>query len=115
MIFENLKKDDIIGSYLTNESETAGLRYYLDTEVNSISFHDVYRPGGVLKFSGENRGAWRTIGATSSDAGDAYLNSNQLVVRGAISDGDAIVFKNSNNGPKADGDRIISSKTFQRF
>lgn len=95
LIFENLKKDIEIGSYLTNESETAGLKYYLDTEVNSMSFHDIYRPGGVLKFSGTNRD-WRTIGATSSDTGDAYLSNNQLVVRGAVSDGDAIVFKNSN-------------------
>ena len=95
LVFENLKKDIEIGSYLTNESETAGLRYYLDTEVNSMSFHDIYRPGGVLKFSGKNRN-WRTIGATSSDDGDAYLSSNQLVVREAVSDGDAIVFKNSN-------------------
>ncbi len=94
LVFENLKKDYQIGSYLTNESETAGLKYYLDTEVSSISYHDIYRPGGVLRFSGENRN-WRTIGATSSDKGDAYLSSNQLVIRGAISNGDAIVFKNS--------------------
>tara|TARA_R110000751_G_scaffold260477_7_gene359849 strand:- start:542 stop:7405 length:6864 start_codon:yes stop_codon:yes gene_type:complete len=113
LIFENLKKDLGVGGYLTSESKTAGLQYHLDTEVNSITYHDIFRPGGVLKFSGTNRD-WRTIGATSSDQGDAYLSSNQLVVRGAVSDGDAIVFKNSNGsivGGKPYFARVTSQTT----
>lgn len=98
LVFENLKKDSQIGAYLTNESETAGLKYYLDTEVSSMSYHDIYRPGGVLKLSGENRD-WRTIGASSGTEGvDAYLSGTpqKLIIRGAISNGDAVVFKETN-------------------
>ena len=82
--FENLRKDDKIGDYLTNNSETSALRYYLDTEVSSLAFHDIVRPGGVLRMADPG---WKEVGT---------LSGGKMQIEGPVSNGDAIVFKDSN-------------------
>ena len=60
--FEDLKTDQKVGKYLTNNSEEADLKYIFDTEVNSISYHDIAKPGGVL----ENICNWTTLAGVSA-------------------------------------------------
>jgi len=90
--FEDLKQDRKIGNYLTNNSEQALLQYNLDTEVDSITYHDIAKPGGVLKSSAD----WYTL--SSSTDSNAYVNGNDIKLDGAsVSNGDAIALVKNGN------------------
>ena len=94
LIFEDLKEgsDNVntdktpIAKYLSKG--TSGLKYNLETEVNSMSYHDIARPGGVLKMK-------------YPDWEDVVIDNNNLKVEKSYSNGDAIVFKNDSGSIKA--------------
>jgi len=75
-----------IGTYL--DKGTSGLKYNLQTEVNSISYHDVARPGGVLRMK-------------YPDWEDVVISNNNLKINKEFSNGDAIVFKNDSYSIKS--------------
>jgi len=75
-----------IATYL--DRGTSGLKYNLDTEVNSISYHDVARPGGVLKMK-------------YPDWEDVVISNDNLKINKELSNGDAIVFKNDSGSIKS--------------
>ena len=86
LFFEDLKEgspDDNtdktgLATYL--DKGTSNLQYTLDTEVESISYHDIARPGGVLKMSYPE---WIS----------AEIESSKLKIDKQLSNGDAIVFQ----------------------
>jgi len=84
IVFNDLTKDAKIGTYLTNNTSKAKLRYILDSELESISYQDIARPGGVAKLN--TFGGWNDIEATT-DNGKTFIRLNN------VDNGDAIVFK----------------------
>ena len=76
--FEDLKADQKVGSYLQDNSEEATLQYYFETEVNSMSYHDIARPGGVLR----NICKWETLSGVT----DNIISLTNL----DVNDGDAV-------------------------
>ena len=91
IVFNDLTKDDKIGTYLTNNEDTADLQYRLESDIESIAYQDIARPGGVAKlksFSDGSSGDWSNV-TLDTLGGDDYIKLND------IDNGDAIVFKNS--------------------
>ena len=76
--FEDLKADQKVGSYLRDNSEEATLQYYFETEVNSMSYHDIARPGGVLR----NICKWETLSGVT----DNIISLTNI----DVNDGDAV-------------------------
>tara|TARA_Y100000361_G_scaffold35386_1_gene29816 strand:- start:1069 stop:9459 length:8391 start_codon:yes stop_codon:yes gene_type:complete len=94
IFFNDLTKDEKIGTYLTENPDRANLRYQFSSEIESISYHDIARPGGVAKlktFNDLTEDGWSDVVTGSYDSTD-YISLNDT------DNGDAIVFENSSGG-----------------
>ena len=87
LVFEDLKTDDKVGAYLTNNASSTSLQYYLDTEVNSISYHDIAKPGGVVK----QRGSW--VKLSQSGENKNFNGSTTITSETPVRNGDSVLLK----------------------
>jgi len=92
LVFKDLSKDGKMGTYLTESADKADLQYKFESEVESIAYQDIARPGGVAELNnfGEIDSLWTSV-ITEVLVGDGgtYIKLNN------VDNGDAIVFKKS--------------------
>ena len=91
IVFNDLTKDEKIGTYLTNNKDKAKLNYVLESEVESIAYQDIARPGGVAKLN--TFGSWNDVVHEEKNLTGAG-NSNYIKLNN-VDNGDAIIFENS--------------------